>query len=142
MVETDPQIPLSGGKRPEMSSRRQQLVWLPAGSTSGDLLLLRDPGHHHGLSLMGITLDVNGHVWAVVIVAFALIAVLGLALDYRQHESPGALALDIVGTLVVIFAIYGSRAILTLGVPRDAVEIVGFVGLIAATIWDWRMKKA
>jgi hypothetical protein len=50
--------------------------------------------------------------------------------DRPKKESPGALAL------------YGSRAILTLGLPRDAVEIVGFVGLVAATIWAWRMKKA
>jgi hypothetical protein len=44
--------------------------------------------------------------------------------------------------LVVIFATYGSRIIDTvLGVPRDAVEIVGFAVMLAGAIWDWRLKK-
>jgi hypothetical protein len=44
--------------------------------------------------------------------------------------------LAVVGALVVIFSLYGARFIqTTLGIPRDAVEIVGFAGLIAAAIW-------
>jgi hypothetical protein len=126
----------------EISSTRRQLVWLPAAGTLlsilscyGILAIIT------GLSLMGITLAFNVHVWAVMIVAFALIAVLGLALGYRQHGSTGALMLGIVGAIVVIFSLYGSQAIRTMGIPRDAVEIVGFAGLIAAAIWDWRLRK-
>jgi hypothetical protein len=74
-------------------------------------------------------------------VAFALNAVLGLALGYRQHGSTGALMLGIVGAIVVIFSLHGSQAIRTMGIPRDAIEIVGFAGLIAAAIWDWRLRK-
>jgi hypothetical protein len=29
-----------------------------------------------------------------------------------------------------------------MGIPRNAVEIVGFAGLVAAGIWDWQLKKA
>jgi hypothetical protein len=50
--------------------------------------------------------------------------------------------LGIVGALVVIFSYYGSQAIRTMGIPRDAVEILGFAGLVAAAIWDWRLNKA
>jgi hypothetical protein len=138
---------MSGGEKTAMSeitSRRQQWTWL---ATTGTLLSIFSCygtlGIITGLALMGITLIVNVHVWAVVIVAFALMAVLGLALGYRRHRARGALVLGIVAALVVIFSLYGSQAIRTiLGVPRDAVEIVGFTGLFAAAIWDWRLKNA
>jgi MerC mercury resistance protein len=94
-----------------------------------------------GLSLMGITLHINVHVWAGAIVAFALVAVLGLALGYRQHRTSGTLLLGIVGVLFVIFSLYGSQTIQMMGIPRNAVEIVGFAGLVAAGIWDWRLKN-
>jgi hypothetical protein len=68
-------------------------------------------------------------VWAAAIMVFALIAVLGLVLGYRRHRASGALMLGIVGAFVVIFSLYGSRIIRTMGIPRDAVEIVGFAGL-------------
>jgi Flp pilus assembly protein TadB len=128
----------------EMSSRRQQLAWLAAAGTLLSIFSCYGTlGIITGLSVMGITLAVNVHVWAVVIVAFALMAVLGLALGYRRHRSRGALVLGIVAALVVIFSLYGSQVIRTiLGMPRDAVEIVGFAGLVAAAIWDWRRNKA
>ena len=126
----------------EMSSRRQQLAWLP---TAGTLLSIFSCygtlGIITSLSLMGIRLVVNVHVWAVAIVVFALVAVVGLALGYRRHRSRGSLVLGIVGAIVVIFSLYGSQVIRAMGIPRDAVEIVGFVGLVAAAIWDWRLRK-
>jgi hypothetical protein len=91
---------------------------------------------------MGITLSPNVHVWALVIIALAVLAVVGLALGYRVHGASGPLVLGIVGALIVIFATYGSRIIETmLAVPRDAVEIAGFAVLLAGAIWDWRLKK-
>ena len=95
-----------------------------------------------GLSLMGITLHINVHAWAAAIVAFALVAVLGLALGYRRHRRSGTLLLGVVGVLFVIFSLYRSEAIPMMGIPRNAVEIVGFAGLVAAGIWDWQLKKA
>src|SRR5262249_35136550 len=62
-----------------------------------------------GLSLMGVTLAVNVHVWAAAIMVFALLAVLGLTLGYRQHRSSGALVLGMLGALVVIFSLYGGH---------------------------------
>jgi hypothetical protein len=91
---------------------------------------------------MGITLHVNVHVWAAAIVFFALVAVLGLALGYQQHRTSGTLLLGIVGALFVIFSLYASQAIQMMGIPGSAVELVGFAGLVAAGIWDWRLKKA
>ena len=127
----------------EMSSSRQQLTWLPAAGTLLSIFSCKGTlGIVTGLSLMGITLHINVHVWAAAIVAFALVAVLGLALGYRQHRRSGTLLLGIVGALFVIFSLYGSQAIQMMSIPRNAVEIVGFAGLVAAGIWDWRLKKA
>jgi len=127
----------------EMSSGRQQLAWLPAAGTLLSILSCKGTlAIITGLSLMGVTLHINVHVWATAIVAFSILAVFGLALGYRQHRTIGTLFLGIAGALVVIFSIYGSRFILLRDIPRNAFEIAGFAGLAIAAIWDWRLKKA
>jgi hypothetical protein len=127
----------------EMSSSRQQLTWLPAAGTLLSIFSCKGTlGIVMALSLMGITLHINVHVWAAAIVAFALVAVVGLALGYRQHRTNGTLLVGIVGALIVILSLYASQAFEMMGIPRNAVEIVGFAGLVTAGIWDWRMKKA
>jgi hypothetical protein len=122
---------------------RLQSAPLPAAGTLLSILSCYGVlGTITALSLIGVTLAINVHVWAAAIVAFALVAVLGLAVGVTCHQSKGPLALGAVATLVVIWAIYGSQGIrTTLGIPSEAVELVGFAGLVAATIWDWRLKK-
>ena len=72
--------------------------------------------------------------------AFALAAVVGLALGCRRHGRTIPLGLAIVGALLVIGSMYGPQGIRAmLGVPSQAVELIGFVGLIAAAVWDWRL---
>ena len=127
----------------DTSSSRGQLAWLPTTVTLLSILSCYGTlAVVTALSAMGITLGLNVHIWALVILAFALLAVVGLALGYRRHSSSGPLVLGIVGTLVVIFSTYGSRIIATTGIPRDAVEIVGFAILLAGAVWDWQLKKA
>ena len=95
------------------------------------------------LSLMGISLAINVHLWAGTIVAFALVVVLGVALGYHRHCEVGPLAIAGVGALLVILAMYGSQFIQeTLGMNERAFELVGFAGLLGAAIWDWRLKAA
>src|SRR5262245_52990160 len=126
----------------EMSSSRQQLTWLPPVATLLSIFSCKGTlGIVTGLSLMGITLHINVHVWAAAIVAFALVAVLGLSLGYRQHRTSGTLLLGIVGALFVIFSLYGSQVIQMMNIPSNAIELTGFAGLVAAGIWDWRLKK-
>jgi hypothetical protein len=79
-------------------------------------------------------------VWAGAIVVFALLAVVGLLLNSQRHRSRGPLALGIVGALVVVFSLYASRLIAVLDIPRDAVEVLGFAGLIGAAVWDLQLK--
>lgn len=86
------------------------------------------------LSLMGISLAVNEGVWAGAIVLFALVALVGIVLGWRGHRVAGPLVLGVVGAGLVIYA---------MGVSYSrVVEIVGFVALIVAAVWDWRAKRA
>jgi hypothetical protein len=128
----------------EMSSSRRPWGWLSTGASILSILSCYGTlGVVTALSAMGVTLNLNVHVWALVILAFALLAVVGLVLSRRTHGSSGPLVVGIVGALTVIFAMYGSGIIQTLlHLPRDAVEIVGFAFLLAGAIWDWQLKKA
>jgi len=85
------------------------------------------------LSLLGVTLAINKGVWAGAISLFALLALFGVLLSYRQHRVRGPLTIAAVGTVLVLWAMFGSY--------NRIVEIVGFSGLITAAIWDWRLKK-
>jgi hypothetical protein len=85
------------------------------------------------LSLLGVTLAINKGVWAGTITLFALLALFGVLLSYRQHRVRGPLTIAAVGTVLVLWAMFGSY--------NRIVEIVGFSGLITAAIWDWRLKK-
>ena len=126
----------------EMSSSRQQLTWLPAAGTLLSIFSCKGTlGIVTGLSLMGLTLHINVHLWSAAIVGFALVAVLGLALGYRQHRTSGTILLGAVGALFVIFTLYGSQVLQMMIIPRDAVEIIGFASLLAAGIWDWQLMK-
>jgi len=94
------------------------------------------------LSLMGITVAINVHVWAAAIVLFAILAMLGVAWGYRSHRNIGPLCVAVLGTLLVILAMYGSDFLNdVLGLNSRAVELLGFAALIIATILDWRLKR-
>ncbi len=85
------------------------------------------------LSLLGVTLAINKGVWAGAISLFALLALLGVVLSYRQHRVKGPLVIAALGAILVLWAMFGSYS--------RIVEIMGFAGLITATVWDWRLKK-
>ena len=125
----------------DTDSKRQWSAWLPATATLVSILSCYGTlGIIAALSLMGVTIVLNVHVWAAVIVAFALAAVVGLALGCRRHGRTIPLGLAIVGALLVIGSMYGPQGIRAmLGVPSQAVELIGFVSLIAAAVWDWRL---
>jgi hypothetical protein len=85
------------------------------------------------LSLLGVTLAINKGVWAGAISLFAILALLGVVLSYRQHRVKGPLVIAALGAILVLWAMFGSYS--------RIVEIMGFAGLITATVWDWRLKK-
>jgi Na+/H+-dicarboxylate symporter len=128
-----------------MNSRSNitQFRWLAGAGTLLSLLACYGTlGLIAILSLMGVSLAINEQVWAGVIVTFALIAVAGVALGYRLHRNPAPAVIALAGALLVIWAMYGSDNIRAwFGFLSRGVELAGFAGLIAAAVWDWRLKR-
>jgi hypothetical protein len=122
---------------------QQKASWLAGASTLLSIAVCYGTlGLIAVLSLMGVTLAVNDHIWAGVIVAFALLAVLGVALGAMKHRKVSPVFLALAGAGLVIWAMYGADGIIDLlGVPSFVVEVAGFAALIAAAWGDWRLNR-
>lgn len=95
------------------------------------------------LSVMGVNLAINVHIWAASIVLFAVVAAVGVSLGYLRHRKAIPMTLAVIGTLLVAAAMYGAGAIQTIpGLSSRAIELIGFAALVIAAIWDWRLKRA
>lgn len=114
-----------------MSSSGNTRRWVPRAATALAILSCYGTTLLIGLlSLLGITLPVNERLWASAIAAFALLAVITIAISARQHRSMGPTAIAVVGAGLIWWAMFGSY--------NRFIEIAGFGLLIAATLWDWR----
>lgn len=81
------------------------------------------------LSLAGITVaDINPHLQAALMAGFALVAVAGLAVDYRHHRDLAPLALGATGVAVMTATLYVSFD------PRA--EFLAYACLIAAVFMN------
>lgn len=85
------------------------------------------------LGTMGVALAVNDALWAGAIVAFAVLAVLGIALGLRVHRQPWPLLLGAFGAGVIAYTMY-------INYDR-AIELAGFALLCGAALWDWRLRR-
>lgn len=86
------------------------------------------------LALMGITLAPHAGVWAGVISVLALLAAAGVLLGYRRHRAIAPLLLALLGAALILWVMLGSYDRL--------MELAGFAVLVAAAVWDWRLKRA
>ncbi len=84
------------------------------------------------LSLLGISLHLHEGVWAVAIALFTLLAVASIAIGWRRHGRLAPAALAIAGGGLVLWAMFGQYSLLTEG--------AGFAALMAAAVWDWRLR--
>lgn len=86
------------------------------------------------LGAMGFALVVDDTIWAGAIVAFAVLAVVGIALGMMRHRQPWPLLVSAIGAGVVAYAMY---------VHYDRlIEFAGFAILCGAAFWDWRLRQA
>ena len=85
------------------------------------------------LSVMGISIVINAAAWAGVITVFAGLTVLGVALGLRRHRRPPPIVLALFGFALIAWAMLGHY-------DRTG-EIAGFALLIAATAWDWQVRR-
>ena len=113
-----------------MSGRSSKASWFPRAATALAILACYGTTVLIGLlSLLGVTLAINEGVWAGVIV-FAALATAAIAMSYRRHRVIGPTVVAALGLGLILWVMFGSYS--------RVIELVGFVLLIAAALWDWR----
>lgn len=117
-----------------MSSGRPRLAWLPGAAALlslvacyGTLAVLA------ALGALGVAIALDEAVWAALILAFAALAVLGLALGLARHGRPWPLLVGLAGAAAIAYAFYVDYS-------RPA-ELAGFALLLAAAVWDRRLRR-
>lgn len=86
------------------------------------------------LGAMGIALVVDDALWAGAIVAFAILAVVGIALGLRAHHRPWPLMLGAIGAGAITYTMYFNH--------DRAIALIGYAMLCGAAAWDWRLRRA
>jgi hypothetical protein len=114
-----------------MSNRSGKASWLPRAATALAVLSCYGTTVLIGLlSLLGVTLAIDEGVWAGAIAIFAALATLAVAVSYRRHRIVGPMVVAALGLGLILWVMFGSYS--------RVIELVGFVLLIAAALWDWR----
>jgi arsenite methyltransferase len=85
------------------------------------------------LGLLGFSLTLNESLWAGAIVFFALASVFGLALDLRIHHNLWPLLIGCLGAASIVYVMFFDYQL--------AIEILGFVLLCSAVLWDWKILQ-
>jgi hypothetical protein len=86
------------------------------------------------LGLLGARVVLDETLWAGSIVAFAVVAVVGLILGARQHRTLWPLAVGTIGAAGIVYT-------MTLSYDRY-IEIGGFLLLAVAVAADWRKSRS
>ena len=84
------------------------------------------------LSILGISVTVHTGARAATITLFAAVAALAIAANYRRHRVAAPLLLSLAGVAIIAWVMFGSY--------NRIVELTGFAALIAAAVWDRRVK--
>lgn len=117
-----------------MSDSAGKISWLPGAATALAVLSCYGTTVLIGLlSLLGISLAINERAWAGAISLFAVLSAIAIASSYRRHRVTGPLAFGAIGLALILWVMYGSYS--------RIIELAGFVLLVAATLWDWRVRK-
>lgn len=118
-----------------MNDGARNTSWLPRVATALAVLSCYGTTALIGLlSLLGVTLAIDEGVWAVVIGILAGLATVAIAVSYRRHCIVGPTVAAALGLGLILWVMFGSYSRL--------IELVGFVLLVAATLWDWHAGKS
>lgn len=86
------------------------------------------------LSSLGVAVALHEGAWAGAISVFAVLALVGVLLNYGHHRAHAPAALATAGAAAVLWAMFGSYHWLT--------ELAGLAALALAAGWDWRLKRS
>ena len=85
------------------------------------------------LSIIGVSVDLNEGLFIKIVSGLLVVALLGMAYSFRLHRHPGPLVLSVAAAALLGWVFYGMYA--------QVLEIIGFGGLVVASVWDFRAKK-
>lgn len=85
------------------------------------------------LTAIGASVDLNEGALVIFITVLLGVAIAGMVYSFRLHRHPGPLAVCLLSIAVLLWVFYGSYS--------KSSELLGFAGLVAASIWDFRCKK-
>jgi len=85
------------------------------------------------LSVVGITVKIDEGLMVKSISGLLILALASMAYSFRAHRHPGPLLLSIASAALLSWVFFGSYSKL--------LELIGFVALVLASVWDFRVKK-
>ena len=85
------------------------------------------------LSLIGINLEIEESVMVKLVSGLLVLALAGMAYSFSKHRNPGPLMLSIAAAALLLWVFFGTYS--------KPLEMLGFVLLILASIWDFMDKK-
>ena len=84
------------------------------------------------LSMAGVTVHLNEVLMTRIITGVLAVALLGLGYSFRTHRNVGPLLVGLASAALLLWVFYGHYT--------RPLEALGFIGLVAASIWDFRTK--
>lgn len=86
------------------------------------------------LGALGFAIAINNSIWAGAIVAFSVLAVIGLAMGYARHRKPWPMIIGISGAVLISYTMLVEYS--------RIIELSGFAMLALAAFLDWQIKGA
>ena len=84
------------------------------------------------LSVVGVTVHLNELLMTRVVTVILAAALLGLLTSYRLHRDLKPFLIGLASAALLLWVFYGRYS--------RPLEALGFVGLVSASIWDFRAK--
>ena len=112
----------------------ERLSWL--GSVTGLLAVVTCYGTLAAvglLSVIGVGVDLDEGLFVKIITGLLVVALLGMTYSFRLHRFPGPLVLSVAAAGLLAWVFYGTYS--------QVLEVVGFGGLVVASVWDFRVKR-
>ena len=84
------------------------------------------------LSVVGVTVHLNEVLMTRIITSVLVVALLGLGYSFRAHHKAGPLLVGLTSAALLLWVFYWHYT--------RPLEALGFVGLVIASVWDFRAK--
>ena len=85
------------------------------------------------LAAIGASVDINEGTLVKFITVLLGLAISGMVYSFRLHRHPGPITVSLVSVITLLWVFYGSYS--------KPLELLGFAGLVVASLWDFRCKK-